>query len=100
MFIILFKLVFWVSIISTSSCETGSIFFCYIVIVWDFIIKHTVIWEVIRKHEKYKKHNIKINKVNYEVIINVRIDKQNIYVIEVVGCCCKCRNERKDDIKI
>ena len=57
------------------------------------MIKHTVIWEVIRKHEKYEKHNIKIkyenkrndNKGNYEVITNVRIDKQNIYVIGVVG---------------
>ena len=34
------------------------------------------------KHEKYKKHNIKINKENYEVIINIRIDKQ---IIDVRG---------------
>lgn len=47
------------------------------------MIKHIVIWGVIRKHEKYEKHNIKIkyeNKRNnrngnYKVIINVRIDK-------------------------
>lgn len=39
------------------------------------MIKHIVIWGVIIKHEKYEKHNIKINKENYEVIINVRIDK-------------------------
>ena len=54
-----------------------------------------VIWGVIRKHEKYEKHNIKIkyeNKrnnrnENYEVVINIRIDKQNIDVrgrIEVI----------------
>lgn len=49
------------------------------------MIKHIVIWGVIRKHEKYEKHNIKINKENYEVIINIRIDKQNIYVIGVIG---------------
>ena len=59
------------------------------------MIKHIVILEVIMKHEKYEKHNIKIkyeNKRNnrnwnYEVIINVRINKQNIDMrrsIEVV----------------
>ena len=44
------------------------------------------------KHEKYEKHNIKIkyeNKRNnrnrnYEVIINVRIDKQSIDVREKI----------------
>ena len=79
------------------------------------MIKYTVIWEVIRKHEKYENHNIKIkyenkrnnrngnyrksiiinikrfignimfgnviwsfdniSKINYKIIINVRIDK-------------------------
>lgn len=51
------------------------------------MIKHIVIWWVIRKHEKYEKPNIKINKENYEVIINIRIDKQNIDVrgkIEII----------------
>ena len=52
------------------------------------------------KHEKYEKHNIKIkyeNKRNnrnrnYEIIINVRIDKQSIDVRENNCGFCKCRN--------
>ena len=71
------------------------------------MIKHKVIWEVIKKHEKYEKHNIKIkyeNKRNnrnrnYEVIINVRIDKQSIDMRGNDWGCCKYRNEREDDIK-
>ena len=59
------------------------------------------------KHEKYEKHNIKIkyeNKRNnrngnYEVIINIRIDKQSIDVrVNDLGYC-KYRNEREDNIK-
>ena len=64
------------------------------------MIKHIVIWWVIMKHEKYEKHDIKIkyeNKRNnrnrnYEVIINIRIDKQSIDVIGSKWCYCKCRN--------
>ena len=56
------------------------------------MIKHIIIWWVIIKHEKYEKHNIKIkyeNKRNnrnrnYEIIINVRIDKQSIDVREKI----------------
>ena len=48
------------------------------------MITHMVILGVIRKHEKYEKYNIKINKENYKVIINIRIDKQNINVKGVI----------------
>ena len=44
------------------------------------------------KHEKYEKHNIKINKENYEIIINVRIDKQSIDVRGNDWGYCKYRN--------
>ena len=59
------------------------------------------------KHEKYEKHNIKIkyeNKRNnrnrnYEIIINVRIDKQSIDVIGNKWDYCKYINEREVNIK-
>ena len=103
------------------------------------MIKHIVILKVIRKHEKYEKHNIKIkyenkrnnrngnyrksiiisvkrligniifgnviwsfdniSKGNYEVIINVRIDKQNIDIRGSDWYYCKYKNDRESNIK-